>query len=265
MMKNWTNVQKIDKLSSVCNEIGQLIKLKYGNNDVQLWTIVTKDLLREFFGKECADEFVALEVKPFFMAVGNESVDNFQESYQKTLQKQQAYLCAKIKYLKDFGEDTFVQDAPLDSNTVLTQLELLMNRFYLVVKQLRQRHDNRSTLDVEDEYDVQDLFHALLKLFFDDVRQEEWTPSYAGSSCRIDFFLDDFEIAIEIKMTRKGLGNKEASEQLAIDKDHYRSHAKVKHLVCFVYDPDGRIKNPRGFEKDLKQPAPLKTDVYVRH
>lgn len=44
-------------------------------------------------------------------------------------------------------------------------------------------------LFLEDEYDVQDLPHALLLLYFDDVRAEEWTPSYAGKSARMDFLL----------------------------------------------------------------------------
>src|SRR6266403_3266592 len=58
------------------------------------------------------------------------------------------------------------------SFTVLPQktdaIELLCLRFHVVAKQLRQRRGNRSTLDVADEYDVQDLFHALLRVFFDD-------------------------------------------------------------------------------------------------
>jgi hypothetical protein len=49
------------------------------------------------------------------------------------------------------------------------------------------RHDGRPTLGVGDEYDVQDLLHALLRLFFDDIRPEERTPSYAGESTRMDF------------------------------------------------------------------------------
>jgi len=35
---------------------------------------------------------------------------------------------------------------------------------------LKARHDGRSTLEITDEYDVQDLFTAMLKLHFDDVR-----------------------------------------------------------------------------------------------
>lgn len=65
----------------------------------------------------------------------------------------------------------------------------IIDRFHLVVKQLRNRYNSRETLDIVDEYDVQDLFHSLLYIFFNDVRAEEWTPSYAGKCARQDFLL----------------------------------------------------------------------------
>lgn len=64
----------------------------------------------------------------------------------------------------------------------LGKIELIASRFHTVARQLRQRHSNRTTLTISDEYDVQDLFHALLRLFFDDIREEEWTPGYAGGT-----------------------------------------------------------------------------------
>ena len=57
--------------------------------------------------------------------------------------------------------------------------------------------------EIKDEYDVQDLLNALLRLNFDDVRPEEYTPSYAGSSTRVDFLLKKEKIVIEVKKTRK--------------------------------------------------------------
>jgi hypothetical protein len=130
-------------------------------------------------------------------------------------------------------------------------IDLLCSKFHLVVKQLRQRHSNRPTLDVNDEYDVQDLLHALLRLFFEDVRPEEWTPSYAGRSSRMDFLLPVQELVIETKKTRSGLDAKELGEQLIIDIARYRKHPQCKRLICFVYDPEGRIVNPHGIERDL--------------
>jgi len=123
--------------------------------------------------------------------------------------------------------------------------------FHLVAKQLRDRYDDRDTLDVGDEYDVQDLFHGILRIFFDDIRPEEWTPSYAGKSSRMDFLLKDHKMVIETKMTRKGLGAKEVGTQLIDDIARYKRHPECNMLVCFVYDPEGRVANPAGIEKDL--------------
>jgi len=122
-----------------------------------------------------------------------------------------------------------------------------------VAVQLRHRHENRSTLNVTDEYDVQDLLHALLRIFFEDVRPEEWTPSYAGKSSRMDFLLPAEELVVEVKKTRPSLGAKELGSELIEDIARYKVHPKCKRLICFVYDPDGRVANPRGIERDLSR------------
>lgn len=153
------------------------------------------------------------------------------------------------------------------TTTVLndTLLGNLFNRFHHIVIQLRDRYDNRDTLDVEDEYDVQDLLHALLKMYCDDIRPEEWTPSYAGTASRQDFLLKKEQIVIETKKTRKGLNNKELANELIIDIARYTAHPDCKKLICFVYDPENRIKNPRGFENDLsKTTDELTVIVYIR-
>ena len=79
----------------------------------------------------------------------------------------------------------------------------LMNKFHLVVKQLRDRYNNRETLDVQDEYDVQDLLHSLLYIYCDDIRSEEWCPSYASKCSRQDFLLKNEKIVIETKRLEK--------------------------------------------------------------
>jgi len=130
---------------------------------------------------------------------------------------------------------------------------VLAQHFHGVARQLRQRRESRPTLDVGDEYDVQDLFHALLTIHFDDIRKEEWTPSYAGGSARMDFLLPEIETVVEIKMTRPTLSTKQLGEQLIVDIAKYRQHPGCRTLFCLVYDPDGRIANPRGVENDLKE------------
>lgn len=130
-------------------------------------------------------------------------------------------------------------------------VEKILNNFHRVVRQLRIRYDNRQTIEIDDEYDVQDLLHALLLIHFDDVRPEEWTPSYAGGSSRMDFLINDENIVIETKMTRESLKDKKIGDELIIDIDRYSVHPNCEKLYCFVYDPQEFIKNPIGLENDL--------------
>jgi hypothetical protein len=144
-------------------------------------------------------------------------------------------------------------------------VEQMCSRFHLAARQLRARHENRETLNVQDEYDVQDLMHALLHIYFEDIRSEEYTPSYAGKSTRMDFLLKREAVVIEVKKTRPSLGPKELSAQLIEDIQRYKSHPDCQTLICFVYDPDGYIPNPRGIESDLKRDGdPFPVRVLIR-
>jgi REase_DpnII-MboI len=142
----------------------------------------------------------------------------------------------------------------------------IFENFHTFSRQLRNRHNDRTTIDIEDEYDVQDLLHAILSLHFNDVRAEEYTPSYAGSSTRMDFLIKEEEIIIEVKKTRKNLDDKEVGNQLILDVAHYANHPNCKRLICFVYDPEGRIRNPRGLENDISKLTTdtLKVELLIR-
>lgn len=153
--------------------------------------------------------------------------------------------------------------APEQSPLLL--MEQICSRFHLVARQLRSRHDGRPTLDVQDEYDAQDLMHALLCMHFDDIRPEEYTPSYAGKASRMDFLLKQESFVVELKMTRSGLGPKELGSQLIEDIARYQAHPGCQALLCFVYDPAGMIPNPRGIEADLKRDdSPFPIRVLIR-
>jgi len=53
----------------------------------------------------------------------------------------------------------------------------------------------------------------LLKIYFDDIRTEEWTPSRAGKASRMDFLLKKEKCVIEVKKTRKTLKGKEVGDE----------------------------------------------------
>ena len=145
------------------------------------------------------------------------------------------------------------QSTDIKPSNPFNTINQICSRFNCVVKQLRKRHDQRPTLNVNDEYDVQDLFHSLLKLFYDDIRTETYIPEYAGANSRIDFLLKSENIGIEIKKTRETLKDKDLGEQLIIDIERYRSYSGIDTLFCFVFDPDSWLSNPSGLEADLSK------------
>jgi hypothetical protein len=123
-------------------------------------------------------------------------------------------------------------------------------RFHSVVRQLRQRSEDRAPLEVEDETDVRDLLRALLSMEFEDISTEEWVPAYTKGKPRPVIVLKAEGILVEVKKTRPGLGAKELAEQTITDFQQYP--VRECHTVfCFIYDPEGRIPNPRRLEADL--------------
>ncbi|MEK6324849.1 MAG: hypothetical protein AABN33_24665 [Acidobacteriota bacterium] len=158
---------------------------------------------------------------------------------------------AEYRHRKEEETELLEGIAQAKSPDTLDNLRNVLLRFHAVAIQMRQRHDRRTTLDVNDEYDVQDLLHALLCLHFDDIRPEEWTPSYAGKSSRVDFLLKPEAIVVEVKKTRPGLTEREIGDQLIMDIARYSKMRDCKTLVCFVYDPENRVLNPGGLEGDL--------------
>ena len=104
---------------------------------------------------------------------------------------------------------------------------------------------------MEDEYDAQDVVHALLCLEFDEIRRETWQPGYAGGAAHTYFVAPRDRIIIEVKKTRQGVGAREIAGQLEHDALYYWTHPDCQILFCFVYDPEARVGDPYGLEKTL--------------
>jgi REase_DpnII-MboI len=81
-------------------------------------------------------------------------------------------------------------------------LETLIKGLRRAMHPLTHRRKGAQTLSFATEYDVQDLLHALLRPWVADIRPEEFTPSYAGSSTRMDFLLPKHKVVLELKFVR---------------------------------------------------------------
>lgn len=116
---------------------------------------------------------------------------------------------------------------------------------------LTHRRKDAQPLSFSSEYDVQDLLHALLRPWVADIRPEEFTPSYAGSSTRMDFLLPTHSLVIELKFVRDRNHGKRIGDELIIDIEHYRRHPDCKFLWCVIYDPEKLLLNAEGLKTDL--------------
>ena len=217
------------------------------------WHDYTKELLRRIFSTdELAEEFanvLGFAYSYIRTPTIEERITAFQSKLRRDLERLKS-ICERLPLIPSTAVNS-----QTDPKMPINAIERIARRFHLITRQLRERHENRTTLDIVDEYDVQYLLHALLRLFFDDIRPEEWTPSYAGGSSRMDFLLKAEKTVVEVKKTRRGIGAKEIGNQLLEDIGRYRAHPDCRALVCFVYDPEGLIANPDGLERDLSQPV----------
>lgn len=131
-------------------------------------------------------------------------------------------------------------------------LEVIVRGLRRAMHPLTHRRKSTQPLSFGNEYDVQDLLHAQLRPWITDIRPEEFTPSYAGSSTRMDFLLPAHRLVIETKMVRDRAHGKRIGDELIIDIEHYRRHPACAALWCVIYDPDQLITNAEGLKNDLQ-------------
>ncbi|UUY01790.1 hypothetical protein LRS13_13760 [Svornostia abyssi] len=184
-------------------------------------------------------------VNPFFDEEQQSGlIDRWQHPFETTFHSsllEQRQLLAEAKHL--------VKSAASSENLAL--IERICRGFPALSHAVAHRHASRPALLIGDEYDVQDLLGGILRMLFQDVREEDPAPTRAGGSSRVDFLLKREQVVVEVKMTRAGLKDRQVGDQLIQDVERYRAHPECGALVAFVYDPDRHIVNARGLEDDL--------------
>lgn len=150
---------------------------------------------------------------------------------------------------EDFGRVT-ARLVPARPDTVDEVIQVVIQGLRRAMHPLTYRRKGAETMRFSNEYDVQDLLHALLRPWVTDVRPEEYTPSYAGKSTRMDFYLPAHDLVIETKCVRDRTHAKAVGDELVLDIGHYAAHPGCRKLWCVVYDPEHYLTNPEGL-KDL--------------
>jgi hypothetical protein len=262
-MRRIPKEKALSLLEEQIKPIAHLKVLDRNNSDFNGWWQKTRMILANVFGQDSLQVTSFLDIDYSLRVITNRTPPSaWQDAYVNGLQSAEALLDAQMAEVKMFWDDGA---QPTGEEDAVSALHRIFDRFHQVARQIRSRHSDRPTLNISDEYDVQDLLHGLLRLHFDDIRPEEWTPSYAGAASRIDFVLSEHGIVVEVKKSSAKMTSKSLGDQLLTDIMRYKSYPLAKILFCFVYDPEGYLPNPMGIERDLSRVTDnLRVECFIR-
>jgi len=103
--------------------------------------------------------------------------------------------------------------------------------------------------DIADEYDVQDLLHAILRAYLKYSVQEDSLPKIAGAkSSRTDISIEELGVLIEIKYARGPGDQKRLFEEYSQDLVLYAGWPHLKTLLFLIYN-SADLKDAEAFEK----------------
>lgn len=241
---------RLDEVSSLLKEAKNFKKFLLFYEEFRTWQDYTQELLRRIFTSDAlADEFSSYETRKVTQRMTVAERCDIVISVARHCYITLNSILERIELYPESQGDPLLETRESAANLI----EVLATRFPLLASQLLHRQRHREPFRISDEYDLQDIFHSLLRLFFDDVRPEEYTPSYAGKSSKMDFIIKSHQIVVELKMSRCGLDHKTMGDQLIIDIDRYKAHPDCRTLFCVVYDPEHFVENPTGLENDLSR------------
>lgn len=95
----------------------------------------------------------------------------------------------------------------------------------------------RELISINDEYDIQDLLYFSLKSVFPEIKYEDDTSNYGGSAKRLDFYLKDEGIIIEVKHIDKA-DDKKYTKQMKEDLQSYHVVNVLIEIIFFIYAPN---------------------------
>ncbi len=142
------------------------------------------------------------------------------------------------------GQETTLQEPDF------ALVEQLCKRLPQVARILAVRSRNgKSPYEVSDEYDVQDLLHAVLRGYLKYSVQEDPLPKVVGAkSGRADISIEELGVLIELKYVHGPGDQKRLFEEYSQDLVLYSKWKPLRHLIYLVYN-SADLRDPEAFEK----------------
>jgi hypothetical protein len=107
----------------------------------------------------------------------------------------------------------------------------------------------KTPYEITDEYDVQDLLHAVLRAYLKYSVQEDPLPKMAGAkSGRADVSIEEIGVLIEVKYVHGPEDQKRLFEDYSQDLVLYSQWSHLKTLVFLIYN-SADLRDAEAFEK----------------
>ena len=137
--------------------------------------------------------------------------------------------------------------------SVLDLVLAIVDGFTASASVVAHRYAKRAPFLITDEYDVQDLFRALVLPHLPDCEPEDPTPKHAGKSSRLDFVSKRAQMGFEMKFVRSERHAGEVRGEILLDEATYHAHPHVHEVVALIYDPNRHISDASRpvLERDL--------------
>lgn len=167
---------------------------------------------------------------------------------------------------------TWAQPSPLDAAMLLDALTAapqhrvarqsaieavmrVIDQFPAATHALRQRQRSRPPFVINDEYDAQDLFHALALGVLPDLVPEDPASKVAGKGSRLDFTSRSARLGVELKYLRSAADLERVRQEILVDESTYQMHPHVETVAVLVHDPLRHVAPDQqaAFEADLSQ------------
>lgn len=129
-------------------------------------------------------------------------------------------------------------------------VEQLCRRLPQVARILAVRsRKGKNPYEIADEYDVQDLLHAILRGYLKYSVQEDPLPKVAGAkSSRADISIEELGMLIELKFVHGPEDQKRLFGEYSQDLLLYAQWKPLRHLIYLIYN-SADLRDSEAFEK----------------
>ena len=157
--------------------------------------------------------------------------------------------------------DDYAPEAEFRTGTVTTKnadielAEVVCSRFKRAAGSLLTRRAGKSAFEIKDEYDGQDLLHAMLRCYFKYPVRENPLSKIAGSaSTRADLCIDELGLIVELKFAKSPRDQRRIEQEISEDLVFYTAWEPLKYLF-FVVINSADLENAELLDKFSKPQA----------